>query len=195
MDMATVRRALRTARTLRIGRLDLPCYLDACGRFVVGSIGFVCATTLQASTGGDGAVDLGAVARRRDTSEGAARHARYAAALGRDDAAWSVLELCALRYAGGALEAAQLDLAGFDDVSEDRMVAHMNADHGTALVEYGRLFGYPCTRRAPQLVGIDPDGFDVLADGSLRRCDFEQRCGSALDVRQALVALAARARR
>jgi putative heme iron utilization protein len=73
--------------------------------------------------------------------------------------------------------------------AEDEIVAHMNADHADAL--------RTCCRRAhgvapaeATLAGIDCDGLDVRADGSLLRIEFDAPVTNAGKAREALVALA-----
>jgi hypothetical protein len=77
--------------------------------------------------------------------------------------------------------------------AEEEIVAHMNADHAAALADYCR----DATGMAPReavMVGIDCDGFDVRADGRLLRIAFDAPVTSAGKAREALVALARRAR-
>lgn len=76
---------------------------------------------------------------------------------------------------------------------EDEIVAHMNADHAAALVEYCRHF-HAAAPREIAMVGIDCDGFDVRADGRLLRFEFDQPVTNAGEAREALVAMAHRAR-
>lgn len=76
---------------------------------------------------------------------------------------------------------------------EDAIVAHMNADHGDNLIAYCRHIHGLETATATML-GIDPDGFDVRADGKDLRFAFDQPVNDAQAARQALVALAQAAR-
>lgn len=76
---------------------------------------------------------------------------------------------------------------------EGDIVAHMNADHGDNLIAYCRhVHGVETTNAA--LLGIDPDGFDVRADGGELRFAFETPVNDARAAREALVALAQAAR-
>ena len=76
---------------------------------------------------------------------------------------------------------------------EDAIVAHMNADHGDNLIAYCRhIHGLETATAA--MLGIDPDGFDVRADGKDLRFAFDQPVNDAQAARQALVALAQAAR-
>lgn len=76
---------------------------------------------------------------------------------------------------------------------EDGILAHMNADHGDSLRAYCRHAHGVETGQA-EMIGIDPDGFDVRADQRLLRFDFEAPVSDAQDAREALVALAKAAR-
>ncbi len=77
--------------------------------------------------------------------------------------------------------------------AEDEIVAHMNADHADAL----RACCRHATGAAPAsavLVGIDCDGFDVRADATIVRIEFDATVTTAGMAREALAALARRAR-
>ena len=51
-------------------------------------------------------------------------------------------------------------------------------------------------RRATwKIIGIDPEGCDLMAGEAVRRLDFPQRVISAAELRKTLVALADKARR
>jgi len=80
---------------------------------------------------------------------------------------------------------------------ETSIVAHMNADHAENLMHYCRHVHQVIANEA-QMLGIDHDGFDVLAttaSGKQRlRFDFEQPVYDAQAARTALVALAKAAR-
>jgi heme iron utilization protein len=76
--------------------------------------------------------------------------------------------------------------------AEEEIVAHMNADHAPALVDYCR-HAHGMTPREVAMVGIDCDGFDVRADGRLLRIAFGEPVTNAGKAREALVALARRA--
>ena len=82
----------------------------------------------------------------------------------------------------------------FDSGTETRMVDHMNDDHVDALRDYCNHAGVSCERSTPHMAGVDCAGFFVLADDGLVRFAFPAPCRSALEVRQALVALARVAR-
>jgi putative heme iron utilization protein len=76
---------------------------------------------------------------------------------------------------------------------EDGILAHMNADHGDNLRAYCRHTHGADTSSA-EMVGIDPDGFDIRADGSLLRFGFDTPIADAQAARRALVTLARAAR-
>ncbi|MEW6676590.1 MAG: DUF2470 domain-containing protein [Pseudomonadota bacterium] len=72
---------------------------------------------------------------------------------------------------------------------EADILAHMNADHGHNLVAYCRHV-HSLKVGAAEMIGIDPDGFDVRADGRGLRFDFDTPVTDAQQARAALVALA-----
>jgi putative heme iron utilization protein len=80
---------------------------------------------------------------------------------------------------------------------ETSIIAHMNADHGENLIHYCRYF-HQVAASEVNMVGIDYDGFDVLATtesgNQLLRFDFEQPVYDAQAARVALVAMAKAAR-
>lgn len=78
-------------------------------------------------------------------------------------------------------------------LQEAGILAHMNQDHGNALLDYCRHFrGMEATEAV--MIGVDCDGFDIRADGKLLRFNFEQPVLDMQAIRQALVAMAAAAR-
>ena len=90
---------------------------------------------------------------------------------------------------GESMLAAQLPIA---DAEQD-ILEHMTSDHHDSLIAYCRhVHGIEAT--SAQMVGIDCDGFDVRADDTLLRFDFESGITNAGDARTALVALAQSAR-
>jgi putative heme iron utilization protein len=91
--------------------------------------------------------------------------------------------------AGSGYADTALGIAG----AEADILGHMNQDHRDALRDYCRhVHAVDCA--APEMVGIDCDGFDVRVDGRLLRFSFEQPVASPGAARNALVALAQRAR-
>ena len=72
---------------------------------------------------------------------------------------------------------------------ESDILNHMNTDHAENLRAYCRhVHGIETT--TAEMIGIDPDGFDVRSDLSVLRFAFESRVADAQQARQALVALA-----
>ncbi|MGH6833482.1 MAG: DUF2470 domain-containing protein [Methyloceanibacter sp.] len=73
------------------------------------------------------------------------------------------------------------------------MVEHMNADHADALELYATALG-DAGPGAWRMVGIDPEGFDIVLDGQARRIPFAQPVTTPAGARTELVRLAAEAR-
>jgi putative heme iron utilization protein len=73
----------------------------------------------------------------------------------------------------------------FSAVQEARILEHMNTDHVDALRRY-------CDGVAAEMVGIDGEGFDVVASGKKRRFTFDTPVRNMEEARQALVAMARR---
>ena len=76
---------------------------------------------------------------------------------------------------------------------ESGILEHMNADHAHTLREYGRLQNRPGVEVAT-LIGVDCDGFDLVADSKTLRFNFDAPATNADAVRTALIALAQQAR-
>lgn len=104
-----------------------------------------------------------------------------------------------IRYIGGfgrihwIEPAAYLTQAGSLPEEEDGIIEHMNRAHADTLRVFCRqLLGL----EAPQveMIGIDPDGFDLRADGRISRIEFETAIESAEAARTTLVALAQQCR-
>ncbi|HRH80263.1 MAG TPA: DUF2470 domain-containing protein [Thiobacillaceae bacterium] len=76
---------------------------------------------------------------------------------------------------------------------EDAILAHMNADHRDSLSDYCR-HGHGVEAGDEEMIGIDPDGFDVRADGRILRFDFPDLVTDAQGARTALVELTRRCR-
>ena len=77
--------------------------------------------------------------------------------------------------------------------AEPRIVAHMNADHADALDSCAaHLLGL--AGAGWEMIGIDPEGFDLWGAGQIARLAFESPVFSAADARRALVDLASKAR-
>lgn len=117
------------------------------------------------------------------------------------DFAYYRLKLIKARYIGGFgrihwVAADELNLANpFIGDAERGMVGHMNDDHVAAMLDYCRMAGVtPKENEQPQMAGIDPEGCDMLLGKQLVRIEFETTASTALEVRQAMVALVKRAR-
>lgn len=77
--------------------------------------------------------------------------------------------------------------------SEAGAVAHMNNDHADAVQLYAtRLLGM--AEGSWRLTGLDPLGLDMVCEGRPARLDFDAAVGGPGELRQALAALAGRAR-
>ena len=81
-----------------------------------------------------------------------------------------------------------------------RIIAHMNDDHTNALVLFCRVFGGRAATVEARMVGIDRDGFDVLAtdaaggDPTAVRLAFDLPVESSDGARSAMVELVKKAR-
>lgn len=85
-----------------------------------------------------------------------------------------------------------LPLATFDGV-EDGIVSHMNDDHAEAVQLYAhKLLGL--SGDGWYMTGIDAEGVDLRQGGTVARLAFDTPLSSVGEARQALVALAAKAR-
>lgn len=77
--------------------------------------------------------------------------------------------------------------------AESGILAHMNADHADTLCAYCRhTHGMDTT--SAEMIGIDPDGFDVRADGQVFRLAFPSPVTDAQTARAALVEMAQQCR-
>lgn len=82
----------------------------------------------------------------------------------------------------------------FSGEIEDRMIAHMNEDHVEAMKDYCRHASIELDSQAPVMLGIDAYGFDLLVNNQALRFQFDNKCETARQVREALVDLAKKAR-
>lgn len=73
--------------------------------------------------------------------------------------------------------------------AEAGILAHMNADHADSLRDYCR-HGHGLATDSAEMIGIDPDGFDIRAGERILRFDFASPVTSAESARAALVDLA-----
>jgi len=77
--------------------------------------------------------------------------------------------------------------------AEGGILAHMNRDHADTLRAYCRHV-HGIETEAAEMIGIDPDGFDVRADGRVLRFEFAAPVLDAEAARAALVEMARRCR-
>jgi len=77
---------------------------------------------------------------------------------------------------------------------ESEIVSHMNGDHVDALRACCRSWSGSDVGKAA-MIGVDCDGFDVLADGSRLRLEFPEMATDPESVRRALIDMARSARR
>jgi putative heme iron utilization protein len=87
------------------------------------------------------------------------------------------------------------DLAGAESMlaAEAGAVEHMNADHADAIALYATvLLGAPAGKW--RIIGLDPEGCDLMLDARVRRLDFPRRITGPGELRAALVELAHQAR-
>ncbi len=106
----------------------------------------------------------------------------------------------AIRYIGGFGRIHWVDMENYSVPSyeliehESNVVEHMNADHQEALRNYCQHF-HQCEALDVAMLGIDIDGFDVRADDSVFRFDFEEPVTDAQHARTVLVAMAKAAKK
>lgn len=72
---------------------------------------------------------------------------------------------------------------------EGDMLEHMNDDHAAAIAHYVEQAGLPTTAEA-RMVGIDAEGFHLRIGQAVHWLPFPSTCSTAMEVRQALVAMA-----
>jgi len=117
------------------------------------------------------------------------------------------LAVRAIRYVGGYGRMSWVDPARYAAAEPDPLagapaagiLSHMNADHGQAQVLYCRhLAGHPDTVSATMSV-VDRYGFEMIATGpsgkAAVRLGFPEPCSTPDEVRRAMVAMVADARR
>lgn len=114
------------------------------------------------------------------------------------DFGFYALRTVRLRFIGGFgkigwIEPDDIDLKNPLTAAEADIVDHMNRDHVEALRAYGRHF-FGCEAGTVVMVGADPDGIDLLADGAPLRLPFQAHAGDADAVRRQLIALLQQAR-
>jgi putative heme iron utilization protein len=148
-----------------------------------------------------------------DDADRAAVQDRYLAAnptaayyIGFGDFTFYRLGVEAIRYVGGYGRMSWVDAGAYAGAEPDPLapaaaaiIGHMNADHGEAQVLYCRhLAGYPDTVAAT-MSAVDRYGFEMVAEGpggrTAVRLGFTEPCATPDEVRRAMVAMVAEARR
>jgi putative heme iron utilization protein len=126
-----------------------------------------------------------------------ARYARRfpssAAAVEGHDFALYRLQAVRARFIGGFgsihwVAAAAMHSPGPPLSGEAGILAHMNEGHPDALLQFCKAFKNVAPRVA-RMVGIDPAGFEVLADSRRLRFEFDEPVRTADEARKAMVAL------
>ena len=77
--------------------------------------------------------------------------------------------------------------------AEPSVLEHMNADHRDALREYCRAT-HAVDPNDVEMIGVDCDGFDVRADGSLLRFTFEEPVAAPAQLRAVFIELSRKSR-
>ncbi len=150
---------------------------------------------------------------RVDDADRPAVQARYLAAnpaseyyIGFGDFAFYRLDVGSIRYVGGYGRMSWVDAGHYALAEPDPLagaaagiIGHMNADHAEAQVLYCRhLAGRPDTTAAT-MSAVDRYGFEMIAEGpsgrAAVRLGFPTPCATGDEVRQAMVAMVAEARR
>ena len=128
-----------------------------------------------------------------------ARHPSAAAYAGFKDFSFWRIEMTGAHLVAGFgrivdLRAGDLKIdAGSLLEAEEGAIRHMNEDHADAVQLYAmRLLGAP--RGNWQVIGIDPEGCDLMSGDMVRRLDFPQRVMTPVALRQMLAELAKQAR-
>jgi len=110
------------------------------------------------------------------------------------------IEVSRVRYIGGFGRIHWLEPEAvcrrnpFSAADEQRMVAHMNADHADAMQDYCRMAGVEIGNTQPRMSAIDADGFDLILGQSLLRIAFASAVSTPDEVRKAMVAMLRQAR-
>ena len=131
-----------------------------------------------------------------------AKHARAKLYAGFSDFQFYKLTVEKLHYVGGFASAlwiskknAVLPKSAWRDiaVSEESILRHMNSDHQEAI----RLYGTKLLKKRGRhwsLIGVDPEGLDLLCGLTIHRLPFDSLVTNADNCRKMLVRLAKQAR-
>ena len=155
---------------------------------------------------------MGLLSRVDDADRPTAQH-RYLAAnptaeyyIGFGDFTFYRLDVSSIRYVGGYGRMSCVDAGRYAAAEPDPLagaaagiIGHMNADHADAQVLYCRhLAGRPDTTAAT-MSAVDRYGFEMVAEGPTGRAavrlGFPEPCSTGDEVRRAMVAMVADARR
>jgi len=77
-----------------------------------------------------------------------------------------------------------------DDATCQRIISHMNEDHGDAILHYCESFNVNVNENTPVLVAVDAKGFQLRIGSSITRINFPQPITDSVSARKALVAMA-----
>ena len=75
------------------------------------------------------------------------------------------------------------------DIMRSAIISHMNKDHHPAILHYCQQF-HGITPMTASMIGIDEDGFDILADGKRLRFDFPSPIHTGQAARNILISMA-----
>jgi len=126
--------------------------------------------------------------------------------IGFGDFAFYRLDVASIRYVGGYGRMSWVDAGRYAAAEPDPLapaaagiIGHMNADHAEAQALYCRhLAGRPDTTAAT-MSAVDRYGFEMIAEGprgrAAVRLGFPEPCATGEEVRRAMVAMVAEARR
>lgn len=147
----------------------------------------------------DGAARTAALASMVAVHPNAARYAGFG-----DFHVWTIATE-AIRYIGGYGRMSWVDAADFQRATPDplaphaaHILAHMNADHGAAMIDYCRAFSKATDTTSATMTGVDRYGFELsatTADGPRPiRLAFSRPLSTPDEVRSELVAMVKKAR-
>lgn len=134
-----------------------------------------------------------------------AAHPEASRYIGFNDFGMFRLEPAALRYVGGFGRMSWVSTADYLAAEPDPLapvaagvLAHMNADHAAACLDYARAFGNVPGARSAVMTAVDRYGFDLMVDAEggpqPARIAFDTEVSDPDTVRHAMVALVKKAR-
>jgi putative heme iron utilization protein len=160
-----------------------------------------------------GRVTLMGLLTRVDEAGRAQAQERYLAAnpaaeyyIGFGDFAFYRLDVESIRYVGGYGRMSWVDAGRYAEAEPDPLasaaagiIGHMNADHGEAQVLYCRHLAGRADTVSATMSAVDRYGFEMVAEGpsgrAAIRLGFPSPCSTGDEVRRAMVAMVAEARR